>query len=246
MGRVLITTPLPDRGAEPLVRSGHELVHRPGASFSHSEIVALAPTVDGIVCTLTDRIDAAILGAGRLRVVANVAAGYDNIDLGAAARHNVTVCNTPGVLDEATADTAFLLLLAAARRFTEADSHLRSGEWTGWKLADRVGCELFGGTLGLVGFGRIGRAVARRGQGFGLSVIHHTRTDTGVAGWVRDLDELLRQADFVSLHVPLSTQTWHLIDRRRLALMKATAVLVNTARVLSWTRQRWPMPFISD
>jgi lactate dehydrogenase-like 2-hydroxyacid dehydrogenase len=135
------------------------LVHRPGSSFSHSEIAALAPTVDGIVCTLTDRIDAAILGAGRLRVVANVAAGYDNIDLGAAARHNVTVCNTPGVLDEATADTAFLLLLAATRRFTEAGSHLRSGEWTGWKLADRVGCELFGGTLGLVGFGRIGRAV---------------------------------------------------------------------------------------
>ena len=159
-----------------------------------------------------------------------MAVGYDNIDVGAAAAHGITVCNTPGVLDETTADLAFLLILAAARLASEAEHDLRAGSWSSWGINQYLGQDVHDATLGLVGFGRIGRAVAARALGFGMRVIHHTRTPTGVAGFVADLDALLAHADFVSLHVPGGPATHHLIDARRLALMKPTAVLVNTAR----------------
>ncbi len=233
MARVLVTRQLPDGGLDPLVAEGHELVQRPTDDpYSAAELAGLASEVDAIVCILTDRIDAAVLQAGtpRLKVVANVAVGYDNIDVGAARDLGVAVCNTPGVLDETTADLAFLLLLAAARRATDAEADLRGGRWTGFHIGDFLGVDVHGATLGLVGFGRIGRAVARRAAGFGMEVLHHTRRDTGMTGWVADLDNLLRRADFVSLHVPLHDGTRGLIDARRLALMKPSAVLVNTAR----------------
>jgi glyoxylate reductase len=134
------------------------------------------------------------------------------------------------VLDETTADLAFLLMLAAARLASEAEDDLRAGRWRGWGINQYLGRDVHGATLGLVGFGRIGRAVARRAGGFGMKVLHHTRTDTGTPGWVGHLDTLLREADIVSLHVPLRADTRHLIDARRLALMKNDAVLVNTAR----------------
>ena len=187
---------------------------------------------DAIVSSLTDRITADVLaaGAGRLRVVANVAVGYDNIDVDAAARHGITVCNTPGVLDETTADTAFLLILAACRLASEAEADLRTQRWKGWGIRQYLGRDVHGATLGVVGYGRIGRAVARRGEGFGMRVLHHSRTDTGERGYVADLDELLGASDVVSLHVPGGRDTHHLIDARRLALMAPTAVLVNTAR----------------
>jgi glyoxylate reductase len=193
---------------------------------------AVAGGIDGLVCLLTERIDAGVLaaGKGRLRVVANVAVGFDNIDVEAATAAGVVVCNTPGILDETTADLAFLLALAAARRTSEAEATLRSGRWTGFHIDEFLGADVHGATLGLVGFGRIGRAVARRAEGFAMQVIHHTRTPTGEAGWVGDLHELLGRADIVSLHVPLSAGTRHLIGRAELAAMKRTAVLVNTAR----------------
>ena len=140
------------------------------------------------------------------------------------------MCNTPGVLDETTADLAFFLMLAAARRTSDAEADLRQGRWQGFRMNRFLGEDVHGRTLGVVGFGRIGQAVARRATGFGMEVLHHSRHDTGIDGWVADLDDLLRVADIVTLHVPLTPETTGLIDARRLGLMKRTAVLVNTAR----------------
>jgi len=234
VGRVLVTRHLPSGGLEPL--EGHELVGpKPDdAPYSHDELGALARECDAIVSLLTDRIDADVLAkgaaSGRLRVVANVAVGYDNIDVAAARVHGIVVCNTPGVLDDTTADTAFLLILAASRLASEAESDLRAGRWQGWGITQYLGHDVHDATLGIVGYGRIGRAVARRASGFGMRVLHHARHDTAEPGFVAELDELLAASDVVSLHVPGGDATRHLIDARRLALMKPTAVLVNTAR----------------
>jgi glyoxylate reductase len=234
MGRVLVTRRLPDGGLDPL--ADHELIgpNADDAPFSHGELVAHAGDVDAIVAVLTDRIDADVLVAGaaggRLRVVANVAVGYDNIDVRTAREQGVVVCNTPGVLDETTADLAFTLILAASRLVHEAEADLRSARWEGWGITQYLGRDVHDATLGIVGYGRIGRAVARRAAGFGMRVLHHARGDTGAPGYLADLDELLATADIVSLHVPGGEPTHHLLDARRLALMKPTAVLVNTAR----------------
>ena len=234
MSRILVTRRLPDGGLDQLHAEGHEVVE--GADdipLGAEELVALTPTVDGVVCLLTDRIDEAVLSAGAsgtLKVVANVAVGYDNIDVAAAARLGVSVCNTPGVLDETTADAAFLLILAAARLASDAERDLRAGVWAGWGINQYLGQDVHGATLGLVGFGRIGRAVARRAAGFGMQVLHHTRHDTGVPGYVATLDDLLRRCDIVSLHVPLTDETSHLIGARELTLLGPHAVVVNTAR----------------
>jgi glyoxylate reductase len=235
MARVLVTRRLPDGGIDPLLAAGHEIVGpRPDDSpYSADELIAFAGEVDAIVSLLTDRIDAAVLDAGaggRLKVVANVAVGYDNIAVAHARELGIAVCNTPGVLDETTADIAFLLILAASRRAYEAEADLRADRWPGWGINQYLGEDVHGATLGVVGYGRIGRAVAKRAGGFDMTVLHHARTPTNEPGFVADLDELLPQCDIVSLHVPLSDATRHLIDARRLALMKPTAVLVNTAR----------------
>jgi glyoxylate reductase len=193
----------------------------------------LAPDVDAIVCLLTDQIDASVLGAGsrgRLRVVANVAVGFDNIDVATAGELGIAVVTTPDVLTETTADLAFLLILGAARLASGAEADLRGGRWDGWSVSGHLGVDVHGALLGLVGYGRIGRAVARRAAGFGMEVLHHSRRDTGLPGFLADLDELLGTVDIVSLHVPLTSQTRHLIGAPELARMKDTAVLVNTAR----------------
>jgi glyoxylate reductase len=178
---------------------------------------------DALVCLLLDRIDAAVLAAApRLKIVANCAVGVDNIDLAAAARAGVAVTNTPDVLTEATAELAFALILAAARRLGDGERLVRSGEWGGWALDQLLGVQLAGKTLGIVGYGRIGQALARRAVGFGMTVIHADLGD--------DVDALFRQADVVSLHCPLTPATRNLVDARRLALMKPTGIVVNTAR----------------
>ena len=158
------------------------------------ELKALAPDFDGIVCHLTDRIDAAVLEvgrAGRLRVVANAAVGYDNIDVVTAYSLGITVCNTPGVLDDTTADLAFLLILAATRLASDAERDLREGRWKGWGFGTHLARDVHGSVLGLVGFGRIARAVAQRAGGFDMDVIHTARHDTGLRGFVPTLDEVL-------------------------------------------------------
>jgi glyoxylate reductase len=237
--RVFVTRPLPAGGTDPLTDAGGpgpacEVVQRPDDEPLDKDglIAALGEGFDGVVAVLTERFDADVFaaGRGRLRVVANVAVGYDNIDVDAATAAGVVVCNTPGILDDTTADVAFLLILAASRRSSEAEATLRRGGWSGFHMDEFLGRDVHGATLGLVGYGRIGRAVARRAQGFGMAVIHHTRTPTGEAGWISDLHELLRRADVVSLHVPLNPQSRHLIGSAELAVMKPTAVLVNTAR----------------
>ncbi len=234
MARVLVTRRLPDGGLDPL--AGHEVVGpKPDdAPYTPAELVAFAGDCDAIVSLLTDKIDADVLAAGaaggRLKVVANVAVGYDNIDVRAAAAHGIVVCNTPGVLDDTTADTAFLLILAASRLASTAEADLRTGRWKGWGVTQYLGLDVHGATLGIVGYGRIGQAVARRAEGFAMHVLHHARRPTGIPGFVADLDDLLVQSDIVSLHIPGGADTHHLIDARRLALMKPAAVLVNTAR----------------
>lgn len=237
--RVFVTRPLPAGGTDPLTDPDGpgpacDVVQRPDDEPLAKDglIATLDDGFDGVVAVLTERFDADVFaaGKGRLRVVANVAVGYDNIDVEAATAAGVVICNTPGILDDTTADVAFLLILAASRRASEAEATLRAGDWVGFHMEEFLGRDVHGATLGIVGYGRIGRAVARRAEGFGMEVAHHTRTPTGEPGWIGDLRELLGRSDIVSLHVPLSPGTRHLIGRAELAAMKPTAILVNTAR----------------
>jgi len=229
-----VTRHLTDGGLDPLHDAGHTVLQREADEpYTHTELVAVAPDVEAILCLLTDRITAEVIqagAAGALRVVGNAAVGFDNIDVTSARSCGVAVCNTPGVLDQSTADVAFLLMLSASRLASDAERDLREGRWAGWGFLDHLGRDIHGSVLGLVGYGRIGREVARRAEGFGMEVLHHTRTNTGYPGYVAVLDDLLATADVVSLHVPLTEATRHLIGARELGLMKTTAVLVNTAR----------------
>jgi glyoxylate reductase len=192
---------------------------------------------EGLLCTITDRIDAELLdGAPALKVIANYGVGFEHIDLAGATRRGIPVTNTPGVLTDATADLAFALILATARRIAAGDRRVREGKFTYWGPLLFLGQEVSGKTLGLIGLGRIGQAVAQRARGFGMRVLYHSRTrlapaaeqELQVAYALRET--LLQEADFVSLHVPLTPETRHLIGRRELELMKPTAFLINTAR----------------
>jgi glyoxylate reductase len=201
------------------------------------ELFARAHDKQGLVCLLTERIDDAFLRAApQLRIVSNVAVGFDNIDVPACTRRGVVATNTPGVLDETTADFAWTLMMAVARRLSEGEALARSGQWKGWDLDQLVGTDVWGKTLGLVGFGRIGRAVARRASGFKMRVMY---TDVArvsedlekeLNAEYRDMDTLLAQSDFVSVHVPLLPETKGLFTTAKFACMKPTAFFINTAR----------------
>ncbi|HEY8583868.1 MAG TPA: D-glycerate dehydrogenase [Capillimicrobium sp.] len=223
MPKVAVTRRLPFPALERLA-AAHEVVTWPGElPPAPAELRELADGADGLLCLLTDRVDAALLGAcPRLRAVAVYAVGTDNVDLAAAAQRGVAVGNSPDVLTEATADLAFALLLAAARRLPEAAAAVREpGGWRTWEPAGWLGLERHGATLGIVGAGRIGEAVARRAEGFGMRVLRSRPAP---------LPELLAVSDAVSLHVPLTPQTRRLIDAAALGAMKPGAILVNTAR----------------
>jgi glyoxylate reductase len=192
---------------------------------------------DGLVCLLTEKIDAEMLAAApRLKIAANVAVGYDNISVADCTARRVVITNTPGVLDDTTADFAWTLLMATARRLLEGDALARSGTWPGWNLDELCGGDVWGKTLGIVGFGRIGRAVARRSQGFHMKVIYTdavrapAEAETELGARYCDFDTLLAEADFISLHVPLLPETRHLMSTERLKKMKRTAYLINTSR----------------
>ncbi|MBN1954230.1 MAG: D-glycerate dehydrogenase [Anaerolineae bacterium] len=190
---------------------------------------------DGLVCLLSDTIDADVIAAGdRLRVISQYAVGVDNIDLAAATARGIPVGHTPGVLTEATADLAFALLMAAARRLLPGYENVRAGEWHTWEPLGFLGADVWGATLGVVGLGRIGTAMARRGRGFGMRVLYYSRHRSHLEAELgleyAALGELLERSDFVSLHVPLTPATDRLIDEAALRRMKPTAVLVNTAR----------------
>ncbi len=191
----------------------------------------------GVVCQLTDPLTANVIaGAPQLRVIAQIAVGHDNVDVAAAPARRIVVTNTPGVLTEATADLTWALLLATARRLPAAERFLRSGEWRRWDVDLLCGADVHGRTLGIVGFGRIGRAVAVRARGFGMRVLYTSRSDVpedvarDLAARRVPLDALLRESDFVTLHVPLRDDTRHLIGVEQLCAMKRSAFLINTSR----------------
>jgi glyoxylate reductase len=222
MAHIVVSRRLPFPAIERL-EAAHDVVTWPeDRPMPAAELRTLCADADGLLCMLTDRIDDTLLSAApRLRAVAVYAVGTDNVDRAAARAHGIAVGNTPDVLTESTADIAFALLLAAARRLPEAAADVRAGRWQTWTPDGWLGLELHGATLGIIGAGRIGQAVARRGAGFGMEV---------VTARPLPVDEVLARADVVSLHVPLTDDTRHLIDAQALQRMKPGAILVNTAR----------------
>jgi glyoxylate reductase len=234
--RVYVTRRLPQPALDLLSQHAQAAMWPGELPPPRAVILKEVAEVDGLLALLTDRVDSALLDAApHLRVVSNFAVGYDNIDVAAATRHGVLVTNTPGVLVETTADFAITLMLTAARRVIEADQYVRAGRWRTWGPETLLGRDLYGATLGIIGLGAIGQAVARRAAGFGMRVLYYNprrkleeEREDGPA--YAPLDQLLAESDLVSLHCPLNDETYHLIDRDALNLMKADAILVNTAR----------------
>jgi glyoxylate reductase len=209
-----------------------EPTDQPPIPEAHTDYFAQA---EAVICTLADRIDATLLSnAPHLKIVANYAVGYNNIDLAAAHAHRIIVTNTPDVLTDTTADLTWALLLAVARRVVEGDRWLRAGTWPGWAPTQMLGLDVSDKTLGIVGMGRIGQAVARRAQGFRMAVIYASHRPVAAPPdliWGRQsLDDVLRQSDVLSLHIPLTETSRHLIGSRELAMMKPTSILINTSR----------------
>lgn len=229
---VAVTRALPTEAVARLAAGGAELRRPPHEQMlAPDELRALARGADALVTFLHDRVDGGLLDASgpRLRCVANVAVGVDNVDLAAARERGVVVTNTPGVLTDATADLTLALMLAATRRLGEGERLIRAGRPWAWELDFLTGPGLSGKLLGIIGLGEIGRAVSQRARAFGMEIAYSGRRRHPGARWM-ELDDLVAAADVLTLHCPLTPQTRHLIDARRLALMKPTAVLVNTAR----------------
>jgi glyoxylate reductase len=234
---VLISNVLPQESRQLIPANVEVDYHDSELPLSKAELIRRLQGRAGLVCHIISAVDEELLQAvPGLKVVANVAVGFNNIDVAAARRHGVVVTNTPDVLTETTADFAWTLLMAAGRRVVEADAYVRSGQWKSWRWGLLWGTDIHGKTLGIVGFGRIGRAMARRAQGFGMHVLYHdaVRADAAVErelnATATDLPTLLRESDYVTMHTLLTPDTKHLINERTLRLMKKTAVLVNAAR----------------
>jgi len=234
--KIFVTYKIPEIGLKLLSKFNVE-VNEEDRTLSKEEIIERARDATALVTLLSDNIDAEIINAlPRLKIIANYAVGFNNIDIEAAKAKGVIVTNTPDILTDATADLAMALLLAAARRIVEADKFVRKGLFEGWKPELFLGIELNGKTLGIIGLGRIGKAVAKRAQAFGMKVIYHNRRpltseeEKNLDVEYRSLEQLLKESDFVSLHVPLTSETYHLLSRNKLKLMKPSAVLINTSR----------------
>lgn len=234
---ILVTRRIPPAGLERLREHGLTFdLHDSDEPLGYEALCRRAAGRGGIICQIADRFDAALLAAvaPTCRVIATVSVGYDHIDIAAARQAGILIANTPDVLTETTADLTWALLMAAARRVAEGDRFVRSGRWKGWGMLQLLGVDVHGATLGIVGGGRIGGAVARRAGGFNMRVLCHSRSGASAhmpagAAFV-DLPTLLGESDFVSLHCPLTPQTHHLIGAAEIALMKPTAILINAAR----------------
>ena len=233
--KVLVTRKIPDAGLRLLRDFDVTVVSE--SPPERGELLEAVRGAAGILPTVTEKMDAEVMDAAGdgLKVIANMAVGYDNVDVEEAAERGIVVTNTPGVLDETTADVAFMLLLAAARRLGEGERLLRAGRWEWWGPKQLMGRDVWGKRLGIVGFGRIGQAVARRAEGFGMDVLYYNRSrkenaEQELGAHYMDLDELLETADFVSVHTPLTDETHHLIGETELGRMKPEAILVNTSR----------------
>ncbi len=235
--RVFVTRIIPDAGMNRVKQACDADIWPGDMPPPYETLIGRVKGVEGILCVLTDRIDGNLMDAAgpQLKVISQMAVGYDNIDIVAAQARGILVGNTPGVLTEATADLTFALLLAQARRIVEGVDYIRAGRWQTWDPKALLGADLSGATLGIVGFGRIGRAVARRAAGFDMRILAHSPSLTDeeaskVNARRVELDDLLRESDFISLHCPLNQHTRHLINPNTLTKMKPTAILVNTAR----------------
>lgn len=240
--KILVTQKVPDVAYPPLEEMGDvEANTEEGVIWPYEELLRRGPGHDYIYCLLTDRIDAGFLdacanGTPRLRMIANMAVGFNNVDLEAATRLGIAISNTPGVLSDTTGDFAFALLMATARRIPEAERYLRAGKYTGWGPLLFCGADLHHATLGLVGAGRIGKIVAQRASGFEMKVLYYDvyrmspEDEAHYHMIYTPMDEVLQQADFVSVHTPYMPSTHHLIGESELKLMKPTAILINTAR----------------
>jgi glyoxylate reductase len=233
---VFITRHIPDEALRRIQSGADVRVWPDPLPPPPEELRKACATVEGLFCMLTDAVNEELLdSAPKLRVVSTMSVGYDHIDVTACRKRGILLGNTPGVLDEATADLAFALMMASARRIAEADRFVRAGEWKTWSPDLMTGQEIHQATLGIVGFGRIGQAMARRATGFDMRLLYHSRNPKPEAAEAlgaeyRSLDDLLKESDFVSLHVPLTSETRHMIGERELGLMKPTAHLINTAR----------------
>ena len=235
MPKVLVTREIPSAGLRLL--EDFDVTVLSEEPPERDELLEAVRGTVGILSVLTEKIDAEIMDAAGedLKVISNLAVGHDNIDIEAANKRGIVVTNTPGVLEETTADTAFMLLLAAARRLGEAERFLRAGKWDAWGPKQLIGPDVWGKKLGIVGFGGIGQAVARRAKGFGMDVLYTARSrkeeaEKELEARKVELDELLQESDFVSIHTPLTDKTQHLIGEKELGSMKSSAVLVNTSR----------------
>ena len=243
---VLLTRRLPSSVLSKLESAADIDLYTGDAAIPADELRARIAGKDALVCLPTDSVDKSVIDASpALKVIANVAVGYHNIDVAYATSRGVVVTNTPDVLTESVADFTWALILAITRRLAEGERLVRRGGWKGWALDFMLGSELRGKQLGLVGMGRIARAVAARAPAFGMRVVYASRRDGGHAGDAMSLDRLLNTSDIVSLHVPLTNETRHLIDKRALARMKRSAFLINTARgpvvdeaALAWALQQ--------
>jgi glyoxylate reductase len=225
MARIFVTRELPGPALARLKEAHDTVVWPEPLPPSYERLREHTAEADALLSLLTDRVDAELIAsAPKLKVIANYAVGYDNVDVDAATARGIPVGNTPDALTEATADLAFALLMASARRITEAAAFAHSGEWRTWDPGGFLGADVYGATLGIIGLGRIGQAVARRGSGFGMEVLTTETRDQS------NLEHLLRRSDFVSIHLPLTTGTRNLIGAEAFALMKPTAILINTAR----------------
>lgn len=232
---LFITRLLPQPVMDAIPRCYHVLLASADRSPTVEELRRGFNQADAVICTLADHIDDSLLShATKLKIVANYAVGYNNIDLSAAAQRGIVVTNTPDVLTDATADLTWALLLAVARRVAEADAWIRTGAWTGWMPTQMLGADITGKSLGIIGMGRIGQAVAQRATGFRMPVLYasrHAVSSPPGLSWTRlPLDALLSNSDYLSLHVPLTDTTRHLIGEPELARMKPTAFLINTSR----------------
>jgi glyoxylate reductase len=235
--KVLVTRKLPDEAMRLLYETCEVELNPYDRVMTEDELIEGLNGKQGLLCLLTDTINAEIMDAAKnLKVISNYAVGFNNIDVKAATERRILVTNTPGVLTETTADLAWALLMAAARRIVEADAFMRRGEYKGWGPMLFLGGDVFGKTLGLIGMGRIGSAVARRAAGFNMRVLYHdvnrlSEDEERALGLEHvGFDEILKESDFVSLHVPLVPSTRHLIGAKELSLMKPTSYLINTSR----------------
>jgi glyoxylate reductase len=228
--------PILDPGPSILAEAGEVVAYQPGRPLDEANIRSAAEGCVGIVSQLMDPIRETVLSTPGLKAVSNVAVGFDNVDVAAATAHKVMVTNTPGVLDDSTADFAFTLLMATARRVVEADSFARQGRFRGWAIDMMLGTDIFGATLGLIGVGRIGRGVAHRAKGFNMRVLYYDPqplppdAEQQLGASRVDLGRLLAESDFVSVHVPLTNETQHLLSTAQFNAMKRSAILVNTSR----------------